>query len=138
MEKTAKTTKRAIIEGILEMFETGAWNGITKEEAVAYLTSEREQLDKKAVKAKERAAAKKEESDEMTTRIYEDLDAEKFYTIDSIVDDLSADYPEITPRKVASRLGKLVAANRVEKSMVSVEQGEGEKARKLQGYRRIG
>ena len=133
MEKTAKITKREIFEGIINAIETGEWDLVTTEDAVACLKGEIELLDRRAVKAKERAAAKKEEGDELTERVFGVLTAD-LMVISDIENALVEDYPDITPRKIAARLAKLVDAKRVAKEYVTVPGAEG-KSRKILGYK---
>lgn len=134
MEKTAKLTKREIFEGIINVIETGEWELITAEDAVACLKGEIELLDRRATKARERAAAKREEGDELTARIFETLNTDNFMVINDIMNALVADYPEITPRKIATRLARLHTNNSIVKEYVTVPDAEG-KNRKILGYK---
>ena len=93
-------------------------------------------LDHRATKARERAAAKREEVDELTTRIFETLNTDNFMVINDIMNALVAEYPEITPRKIATRLARLHANNSIVKEYVTVPDAEG-KNRKILGYKVI-
>ena len=93
-------------------------------------------LDHRATKARERAAAKREEVDELTTRIFETLNTDNFMVINDIMNALVADYPEITPRKIATRLARLHTNNSIVKEYVTVPDAEG-KNRKILGYKVI-
>lgn len=98
------------------------------------MAHEIELLDHRAIKARERAAAKREEVDELTTRIFETLNADNFMVINDIMNALVADYPEITPRKIATRLARLHTNNSIVKEYVTVPDAEG-KNRKILGYK---
>lgn len=98
------------------------------------MAHEIELLDHRATKARERAAAKREEVDELTTRIFETLNADNFMVINDIMNALVADYPEITPRKIATRLARLHTNGNIVKEYVTVPDAEG-KNRKILGYK---
>ena len=94
-------------------------------------------LDKKADKAKERAAAKKAEADELMDKVYAVLSDTEFMTRNAVMDALG-DMPEdVSISKVGARLTKLVNSQAVEKSELTVANAEGKKS-KCMGYRKLG
>ena len=101
---------------------------------VAFIKKEIESIDKKAEKAKERAAKKAEESDSLREEIYAVLEASEaeFTPIVDIVAAIGKE--EVTPAKVTARLTKLVEAGRVIKQEISIEKDGGAK-RRVQGYK---
>lgn len=133
-----KMTKKNVYEALINFVETGdmsyeVLNGdvlekvnVSPEALRAFAENEIEQLDKKALKAKERAAAKRAEADELTDKVKAVL-TEEYKTIAEIVVEL--DDEEVTAGKVTSRLTKLVNAGEAEKTDVKVDK------RTVKGYR---
>ena len=97
----------------------------------AYCVNEIGLLDKKAAKAKENAAAKKAEKDELCVAVESVLTTE-FQTRQDIADQIEGD--DVSVAKVGNRLTKLVELGVAEKTQVSVPGAEG-KARKVVAYR---
>lgn len=87
-----------------------------------------ELLDKKAAKAKERAAKKNAGNDELAERVYEAL-TDKFQTIAQIAEEVG----EATA-KVQYRLTSLVKNEWATKEQIKVSDEEG-KTRKVMGYK---
>lgn len=131
-----KITKKEMFEAIVTGVETGEW-AVDAEVIIAFCEKEIEALDKKANKAKERAAAKKAESDELMTKVAEALDPEEFLVIADIAAKVAEVDPDATVSKVTYRLTKLVENGMAEKTQVTIPGGEGVRARKVQGYRLI-
>ena len=135
-----KITKREMFEAIKGLAESGAlhmadFNEAISDSAVAeFCENEIALLDKKATKAKERAATKKAESDELMEVVAEAL-SEDFEPIADIAGRIQGD--DVTVAKVQYRLRKLAEAGRAEKSEITIPGGEGVKARKVVGYRAI-
>ena len=135
-----KITKREMFEAIKGLAESGAlhmvdFNEAISDEAVAnFCANEIALLDKKAAKAKERAATKKAEADELMEVVAEAL-SEDFEPIAEIAGRIQGD--DVTVAKVQYRLRKLAEAGRAEKSEITIPGGEGVKARKVVGYRAI-
>lgn len=130
-----KITKREMFEAIKETFETGS----CKYEAsvvMDFCSKEIAALDAKAAKAKERAAAKKAEADELMTQVEEALTGE-FQTIADIAAAVAEVNADATVSKVTYRLSKLVEAGVAEKTQVTIAATEGAKARKVQAYRAV-
>ena len=130
-----KITKREMFEAIKETFETGSckYDAAT---VMAFCDKEIASLDAKAVKAKERAAAKKAEADVLMGQVEDALTGE-FRVIADIAADVAEVNPDATISKTTYRLGKLVEAGIAEKSQVTVPATEGSKSRKVMAYRRI-
>lgn len=128
-----KITKREMYESIIAMM-----NGEEqKYEASTYIDfckNEIDLLDKKAVKAKERAAVKRAEGDELTDAVRAVL-GEDFEPIADIA--ARVDFPDVTVAKVTYRLGQLVKNGEAEKKELTIDGGEGQKKRKVQGYKAI-
>lgn len=128
-----KITKREMYESIIAMMNGGE----QKYEASAYIDfcqNEIDLLDKKAAKAKERAAAKRAEGDELTDAVRAAL-GEDFEPIADIA--ARVDFPDVTVAKVTYRLGQLVKNGEAEKKELTIDGGEGQKKRKVQGYKAI-
>ena len=128
-----KITKREMFEAIKETFETGSCK-FDAETVMAFCDKEIASLDAKAVKAKERAAAKRAEADELMTQVREAL-TDEFQTIADIASVVVEVNPEATISKVQYRLTKLVEANVAEKAQMTIPATETSKARRVQGYK---
>lgn len=124
-----KKTKKEMWTSLLEIEDVAK-----DENLVAFIKKEIESIDKKAEKAKERAAKKAEESDSLREEIYAVLEASEaeFTPIVDIVAAIGRE--DVTPAKVTARLTKLVEAGRVIKQEISIEKDGGAK-RRVQGYK---
>ena len=135
MKTTDRTTKCDFYEAILQAPEPGETN-IEPTKIIEFCENEIALLDKKADKAKERAAAKKAEADELMDKVYAVLSDTEFMTRNAVMDALG-DMPEdVSIAKVGARLTKLVGAQKVEKAEQTVANAEGKKS-KVMGYRKI-
>jgi hypothetical protein len=139
MENT-KITKRMRYEALIAMIEAGALDTITDYNADItadsmkdFCVSEIELLDKKADKAKERAATKAAAGDALTETIKTCLTSEH-QTIADITNAVAAIDPEVTTSKVTYRLSQLFKNGVVTKGEVVVPGVDGAKSRKLQTY----
>lgn len=137
MENT-KITKREVLTAIVEAVVAGLvdFGAITEQkvdnDAVqAYAENEITLLDKKAAKAKAKAAEKKAEADDLEVAVQNAL-TDEFTPIADIAANIEGD--DVTVSKVTYRLTKLVKAGVAEKQEIKVS-GEGEKTRKIMGYR---
>lgn len=130
-----KVTKKSMFEGMIAYFE-GAETELTETQFVEFCKGQIADLDKKAAKAKERAAAKRAEGDELTAAVQNAL-TDEYQTIADLITVIAEADPEVTAAKVTARLTKLVNANVVEKEQVTVEDGEGKK-KKAMAYRLAG
>jgi crotonobetainyl-CoA:carnitine CoA-transferase CaiB-like acyl-CoA transferase len=128
-----KITKREMFEAIIAL----ATGGEMKYEAEAFVNfceNEIALLDKKAAKAKERAATKKAEGDELTDAVRAAMSAEEFEPIADIAARIEGE--DVTVAKVQYRLTQLVKNGEAEKEQITVPGGEGQKARKIMAYRK--
>ena len=128
-----KITKRAMFEAIKETFETGSCK-FDAATVMEFCDKEIASLDAKAVKAKERAAAKKAEADVLMDQVRGTL-TDEFQTIADIATAVAAVNPDSTVSKVTYRLTKLVEAGEAEKTQTTIPASEGSKARKVQAYK---
>ena len=135
-----KVTKREVYEALVNFATTGAMTYgeenivLTNEELSEFAKNEISLLDKKAVKAKERAPNKKAAGDELTEAVYAAL-TEEFEPIADITCRINDD--DVTISKVTYRLRKLAEAGRAEKTDLTIPGSEGQKARHIVGYKKI-
>ena len=107
-----------------EMFEQ-IKGKLTDAEEIAFIETQIAALDRKAAKAKERAAAKKVAGDELRETIYSVLTNE-FQTLDMIlpaVKEITGD-DTLTNSKIIPRLSALVDLEKVVKEKVKTENGD--------------
>ena len=128
---TQKLTKKDKLTAIIATLK-GKNTDITVDELVAYCENEIELLDKKAAKAKETAAKKKAENDELTDVIASLLTDELQTTADITA---QIDDEDVTVHKVSYRLTQLTKAEKAIKEEVSIPGKDGAKARKIAAYR---
>ena len=139
-----KMTKRNVYEALINYANSGvmayaADEGdvvVTTEALAAFAENEIALLDKKAVKAKERAATKRAEGDELTAVVRQVMSTEEFEPIADIAARIEGE--DVTLSKVTYRLGQLVKNGEAEKEQITVPSGEGQKARKIMAYKLIG
>ena len=131
---TEKITKRDMYEAIIGAMETGEIK-YAPDEVIAFCQNEIELLDKKAAKAKERAAAKSAENDEIMDKVREVLSPNDFMPIADVVKAIGD--PDLTAAKVQYRLRKLAEANEAEETEVTIAGVEGTKPRKVVAYCRL-
>lgn len=137
-----KITKREMFEAIKGLAESGAlhmqdFNEAISDSAVAeFCGNEIALLDKKALKAKERAASKRAEGDELTGAVRAAMSTEEFEPIADIAARIEGE--DVTVAKVTYRLTQLVKNGEAEKQELTIPASEGQKARKIQGYKLIG
>lgn len=109
---------------------------VPTEDLVEFCQKQIDALDRKSVKAKEKAQERKDASDALTDAIYEILGAEPM-----VLNDICAmiDDDDITPAKVSTRCSKLAKAGLVVKSEVVIPANKeaGTKSRKLVAYARV-
>lgn len=121
-----KITEREIYNSILDgTFDVDV--------LVEFATKKLAQLDHRNEKAKERAAAKRAEDDELTEKVFA-LVSDEPQTRDDITNALIADGIEVTVGKVGYRLSALVADGRINKEEVTIPGGEGEKSKRVMVY----
>ena len=121
-------------EAIAEAMETDSCQ-FAPEAVTEFCINEIELLDKKAAKAKERAAAKASEGDALTEAVIAVMTTDEFQPIATIAANVADE--DATVAKVTYRLTQLVKNGTAEKQEVTVGGGEGSKSRKVQGYRLV-
>ncbi len=139
-----KITKREMYEALINLATTGKLEyetadgvvGVTEDALKTFAENEISLLDKKAVKAKERAAQKRAEGDELTDAVRAAMSTEDFEPIAEIAARIEGE--DVTVAKVTYRLTQLVKNGEAEKTELTIPGGEGQKARKVQGYKLIG
>ena len=139
-----KMTKRNVYEALINYAVSGAMAYIDGDTTVevsaealqAFAENEIALLDKKAVKAKERAATKRAEGDELTAVVRQVMSTEEFEPIADIAARIEGE--DVTVAKVQYRLTQLVKTGEAEKEQITVPGGEGQKARKIMAYKLIG
>ena len=128
-----KITKREMFANIINVFQTGE-SAYDPADVIAFCEKEIASLDAKAVKAKERAAAKKAEADVLMDQVKDAL-TDEFAPIADIAAIVAEVNPDATVAKIQYRLGKLVEAEVAEKTDLTIPAAEGGKSRKAKGYR---
>lgn len=103
-------------------------NSEIKGELIYFIESQITSIDNKAEKARERAAAKKAEGDELREVVKSTLTNE-FQTADEIFGQLVGE--DLTVAKVRARLTQLVNLGEAEKTEVKTEDNKTKKAYKL-------
>jgi hypothetical protein len=129
-----KITKREMYEAIAEAAKTGTACKYDAADVIAFCENEISLLDKKADKAKERAATKAKEGDALTALVLEAL-TEDYQPIADIAAVVATKDADATVSKVTYRLTSLVKNGAAEKTELTIAGGEGVKSRKIQGYR---
>jgi hypothetical protein len=128
-----KITKREMFEAIKETFETGKCK-YDAAVVTAFCDKEIASLDSKAVKAKERAAAKKAEADVLMGQVEAAL-TDEFQTIADVATAVATVNEDATTSKVQYRLSKLVEAGVAVKEQITIPATETTKARKVMAYK---
>lgn len=126
MDDKKKLTKREYFEKLEEIV-----NGTDldiKEELIYFIESQITSIDNKAIKAKERAAAKKAEGDSLREAVKSVLTNE-LQTADDVLAQLDGE--ELTVAKVRARLTQLVNLGEAEKADIKTEDNKTKKAYKL-------
>lgn len=131
-----KLTKRSVYEALINYATTGVMsydgNEISAEDLAAFAENEIALLDKKAEKAKERAATKRAEGDALTDAVRNALTSE-FEPIADIAARIEGD--DVTVSKITYRLGQLVKAGEAEKAQITIPATETTKMRKVMAYK---
>ena len=126
MEKEEKRiTKRDNYEALKEIVEKS--NVENAEMLVEFINKQIEMIDNKSAKAKEKAAEKRAEGDELRAVIKSVLTNE-YQTVDAITDQIEGE--DITKAKVVARLTQLVNNGEAVK-----EQGKSEDNKKVMTYK---
>ena len=139
-----KYTKRNMFEAIVNFangghmaFEDaeGTVHVVTNDVLAEFAEKEIDALDKKAEKAKERAAKRRAEGDDLMTAVREAL-SDEFETIADITAKIEGD--DVTVAKVQYRLGQLYKNGEADKGDITIPGGEGVKARHVVAYKMKG
>ena len=133
MEK--KITKREMFEAIKVGCTTGEWI-VSDIEIAEFCDNEIALLDKKAIKAKERAAEKRAAGDELTDTVKSVMSTDEFEVIADIAAKVAEIDAESTIHKVTYRLGQLVKNGEAVKEQITVPGTDGQKSRKIMAYKR--
>lgn len=135
MTETVKVTKRDYYNNIIQAMQTGEVS-IDPVDIVAFCENEIAMLDRKAEKAKERAAAKKADGDALTEAVKNALTDEFAVTADIAmkVAEAVGDEFEVSVHKVQYRLTQLAKNGEAEVTDMKIEP-EGGKARTLKAYK---
>ena len=132
-----KITKREMFEAIKGLAESGALHmvdfneNITDEAVAEFCANEIDLLDKKAAKAKERAAEKRKVGDELSDAVRAVLTHEPA-TIADIAARIEGE--DVTVAKCQYRLGQLAKNGEAVKSEIVIPATETTKARKVVAY----
>ena len=130
-----KLTKKEIYEGIRKYYETGVQE-LDIDVVVEFCTKEITALDAKAAKAKERAAAKKAEADELMIQVQDAL-TDEFQTIADIYAAIEGANADATVSRITYRLSKLVDSGLAERTEVTVAGVDGGKSRKVKAFKAV-
>ena len=117
-------TKREMFEEIVRIGES-----VEREDVVSFAKREIELLDSRATKAKERAAKKKAETDELYDAVFIELTLEP-QTADEILERIEIE--DATKAKIQARLKKMIDKGVVEKTDVKRDK------RTIKGYYLVG
>ena len=129
---TVKITKRERFESIKALVKAvGPVEGIDTEGIVAFCDKEIVALDNRAAKAKERAAEKRAEGDELQAAVLEAL-TDELSTRQDVTDRIDGE--DVTVAKVGYRLSQLVKAGKAVKEEITVA-GEDGKNKHIAAYR---
>ena len=136
-----KITKREMYEAIICFGSTGKFEfdreektfTVSMESLMDFAEHEIELLDKKATKAKEHAAKKRAENDELTNIICGVMSTTDFESIPDIAARIEGE--DVTIGKVQYRLTQLVKNGAAEKQEITIPATENSKTRKIQGYK---
>ena len=126
MDDKKKLTKREYFEKLEEIVRNVESD--IKEELIYFIESQITSIDNKAIKAKERAEAKKAEGDALREAVKSVLTNE-FQTADDVFAQLDGE--DLTVAKVRARLTQLVNLGEAEKADVKTEDNKTKKAYKL-------
>lgn len=127
-----KITEREMYSMIKDAFENGT--PVDADAVIAFADKKIAALDKRAVKAKERAAAKRAETDVIYEAVMGVL-GDTLITIADIEAAIKESTPDATPGKISNRLMKLIDNGIAVREEITVPNKNGGRARKLQGYK---
>ena len=126
-----KKTKIVYFEEIRNLIEDVEFEDAAEQaELIEFVDKQIETLNARKEAAAKRAEKKRQESDELTDKIY-DVIGEDYITVDEVVAALNDE--DVTRNKVTARLGKLVRNGAIEKAKIKIEGVENKKM----AYKRI-
>lgn len=132
----AKMTKKDCLNAIINHLNLDSTIVDNKDELVKFCLNEIDLLDKKAAKAKDRAAEKKNTIDALTSAVLDALDGfDAPATINELVAAVVDQFPDVTNAKISSRLSTLVKNGELKKETVTVARESGKS--KLVAYTRV-
>lgn len=126
MSEVKKATKKENYEMLMEIVENS--NSEIKAELVEFITKQIESIDAKAAKAKEKAAEKRAEGDELRAAVKSVLTNE-LQTAEMILGQIEGE--ELTKAKITARLTQLINAGEAVKEEVKTAEGKKAMAYKL-------
>lgn len=137
-----KTTKREMYEALISLATNGTLTyeiedgtvEVTAEALAAFAENEIALLDKKATKAKERAAEKRAQGDELTDAVRAVL-TDEFQIIADIAAQVEGE--DVSAAKVSYRLTQLAKNGEAERTEMTIPGTDGGKARKVVAFRKI-
>lgn len=135
---TTKVTKKDHLNDLINLLAQCAeipdvdFSGYDFNALTGFCQNEIALLEKKASKAKEAAAAKKAEKDELCEAV-ESVLTDEFQTRDEVTAQIEGE--DVTVAKIGYRLTKLVSLGVAEKGEVTIPGSEGQKARKVVAYK---
>ena len=129
MTNTDKLTDRKIYTAIVE----GTFEDLDTDTIVAWAEKKIAQLDHKAAKAKETAAKKKAEGDELTSAVLAAV-TDEFESIADIAARIEGE--DVSLSKVAYRLNAAFKTGKLDKGELVISGDKGK--RKIVAYRKIG
>ena len=119
MSEVKKVTKKENYEMLMEIVENS--NSEMKAELVDFITKQIESIDAKAAKAKEKAAEKRAEGDELRAAVKAVL-TEELQTAETILSQIEGE--ELTKAKIVARLTQLVKNGEASKEEIKTEEGK--------------
>lgn len=131
MTKETKITKKDILAAIRVLVEDQNLEipirdvTVVTSDILNYVDTTVAQIDAKNAKARERAAEKRAEGDDLANKIADAL-TDEYQSIPALIEKLNIE--DLTPGKVTARLAQLVKANKCHKSKIKVGD------RTLNGY----
>ena len=134
-----KVTKKEMFEAIklaaeADMIPRVLTKNIKQADVIAFCTNEIALLDKKTAKAREAAAQKKADGDELLEATYAVLSHEEFKSIGTIAAEVTCEDASVA--KITYRLKVLVDTGRAEKAEIDIPTENG-KTTKRMGYRAL-
>ena len=126
MSEVKKVTKKENYEMLLQVVENSECE--MKEELINFITGQISSLDARAAKAKEKAAEKRAEGDELRAAVKAVL-TEELQTAETILSQIEGE--ELTKAKIVARLTQLVKNGEASKEEVKTEEGKKVMAYKL-------